>query len=585
LQRQRRRKRVAATTNLRLELLEDRSLPSFTLGALAQVGPTDPFAACSTAGQVGTNYPNSQVEPRVAVDPTNPAHIVGVWQQDRWSNGGAQGIVAGVSFDAGLHWSEGVIPGLTVCSGGTFQRASDPWVSIGPTGTVFVSSLAVNLDATGQTLNSSILVSRSTNGGITWGPPTTVITDGPNYMDDKESITADPTNSNLVYAVWDRIKIGNSFNFGGQALFARSTDGGQSWKPASVILQSPTQASNIDNQILVLPDGTLIDALVENSSLANFSFPALDILRSKDGGKDWTRPIVGPQLNIPDLLDPDTIQPFLRAGQALPELATDPNSGNLYAAWPDISFFGSVPGFPSPFDISGIDFSMSSDGGFTWSTPIIVNQTPTNLANALDSQAFNPDIAVGANGIVAVSYSDFRFNDPNPGVPTDHWAVFGNPSGLGGLTNLANWGNELRLTATSFNMENAPLANGSLFLGDYQGLAAAGTGFEAFFAQAGTSPATASIFSRQILDPPTILAALSLGAQGMSVSTVRAPSLAWTSKVDGPKQPAIWEWPWTPAALSGSLGDSLSSGIGSGEREQIGDPPWSDPFAAWGPPF
>ena len=215
----RRQRGRPARTRLLLEVLEDRWLPSFTLGALTLVGPTDPFAECSTAGQVGTNYPNSQVEPRVAVDPSNPAHIVGVWQQDRWSNGGAQGIVAAVSFDGGLHWREVVIPGLTACSGGTIQRASDPWVSIGPTGTVFVSSLAVNLDATGQTLNSSILVSRSTNGGITWGPPTTVITDGPNYMDDKESITADPVNQNLVYAVWDRIKIGNSFNFGGQALF------------------------------------------------------------------------------------------------------------------------------------------------------------------------------------------------------------------------------------------------------------------------------------------------------------------------------------------------------------------------------
>jgi hypothetical protein len=170
-------------------------------------------------------------------------------------------------------------------------------------------------------------------------------------------------------------------------------------------------------------------------------------------------------------------------------------------------------------------------------------------------------------------------------VPTDHWVVFGNLSGPGGLTNVANWGNELRLTATSFDMENAPLVGGELFVGDYQGLAAAGTGFEAFFAQGGTSPNTASIFSRQILDPPTSLSGLSLIGQGISVSTALAPSLVWTSKEDGPKQPAIWEWLWAPAALSESLGDSLSSGIGSGEPEQIGDLIWSDPFAAWGLSF
>jgi hypothetical protein len=268
-----------------------------------------------------------------------------------------------------------------------------------------------------------------------------------------------------------------------------------------VIFQSPSSDINIGHQIVVLPDGTLIDAFTERPGHGDNT---LDILRSKDGGKDWSRPIVGPEEGVPDILDPDVPATLrVRGGEILPEVAADPNSGNLYAVWPDISFVVSLPGTACCFGISGIAFSMSSDGGFTWSTPMIVNQTPTNLSNPFNSQAFNPDIAVGLNGTVAVSYSDFRFNDSNPGVPTDDWVAFGNPSGPGGLTNLANWGNELRLTGTSFNMENAPLANGELFLGDYQGLAAAGSGFEAFFAEAGSSPQTASVFSRQILDPPT----------------------------------------------------------------------------------
>ncbi|HEV8624539.1 MAG TPA: hypothetical protein VG034_08785, partial [Acidimicrobiia bacterium] len=50
----------------------------------ASNGPS-PFAAgcdgVSAQGQgQGTNYPNSEVEPRVAVNPRNPAHAVGVWQ-------------------------------------------------------------------------------------------------------------------------------------------------------------------------------------------------------------------------------------------------------------------------------------------------------------------------------------------------------------------------------------------------------------------------------------------------------------------------------------------------------------------------
>jgi hypothetical protein len=51
--------------------------------------------------------------------------------------------------------------------------------------------------------DNGILVSKSTDGGDSWGPPTTVFEDltGGN---DKQSITADPYNVNLVYAVWDR---------------------------------------------------------------------------------------------------------------------------------------------------------------------------------------------------------------------------------------------------------------------------------------------------------------------------------------------------------------------------------------------
>jgi hypothetical protein len=59
--------------------------------AMLVSGPS-PFASC-TIGLPGTNYVNAEVEPRVAVNPTNPSNIVGVFQQDRWSTGGAHGLV------------------------------------------------------------------------------------------------------------------------------------------------------------------------------------------------------------------------------------------------------------------------------------------------------------------------------------------------------------------------------------------------------------------------------------------------------------------------------------------------------------
>jgi hypothetical protein len=79
-----------------------------TPGPLVQVSGTSAFLGCTAdavAGQSGTVYLNSEVEPWIDVNPTNPANVVGIWQQDRWSNGGARGLVAGVSSNGGSSWS------------------------------------------------------------------------------------------------------------------------------------------------------------------------------------------------------------------------------------------------------------------------------------------------------------------------------------------------------------------------------------------------------------------------------------------------------------------------------------------------
>src|SRR6266436_8093441 len=77
---------------------------------LVTVSSTDPYATCSNAGQTGTNYPDAEVEPYVAVNPHVAGNIVGVWQQDRWSNGGAHGLLAGFSLDGGATWHESELP-------------------------------------------------------------------------------------------------------------------------------------------------------------------------------------------------------------------------------------------------------------------------------------------------------------------------------------------------------------------------------------------------------------------------------------------------------------------------------------------
>jgi hypothetical protein len=67
---------------------------------------------------------------------------------------------------------------------------------------------------------------------------------GGNVLDDKESITADPS-SGYVYAIWDRLEAPNShanlkatenaIGYRGPTWFASSADNGQSWSHARMI--------------------------------------------------------------------------------------------------------------------------------------------------------------------------------------------------------------------------------------------------------------------------------------------------------------------------------------------------------------
>src|SRR5712691_8280951 len=159
--------------------------------SLVLVSGPSPYAQC-TIGGPGTVYTNAEVEPYVAVNPANPANIVGVWQQDRWSNGGAHGLVAAFSFNGGKTWGETTLP-FSACAGGLgYERASDPWVSIGPDGTAYTISISFNESNN----NNAVAAATSRDGGKNWGNLRVLIADNqPNFQffNDKESITAHPT--------------------------------------------------------------------------------------------------------------------------------------------------------------------------------------------------------------------------------------------------------------------------------------------------------------------------------------------------------------------------------------------------------
>ena len=286
-----------------------------------------------------------------------------------------------------------------------------------PAGNAYQISLSVS----DQQNTSAILTSKSTDGGSTWSPATTLIRDTSGlHFNDKESITADPTRPGHVYAVWDRGTFpsetrsarseARSFAFRGQGIFARTTNGGATW--STPVGMSNQNMSSIGHQIAVLPNGTLVDAYMEfhgsgQQPSPNQSFQAVMI--SKDAGLHWSQPIkvanfafppsCGPEL----VCDPDNGRP-VRVGTFIPDVAVDRATGTMYIAWADARFSGGAR--------ADIALSKSTDGGRNWSTPVKVNQTP------VPAQAFNPAVEVSSDGTVGVLYYDFRNNDSAPGLPT-----------------------------------------------------------------------------------------------------------------------------------------------------------------------
>lgn len=485
------RARIVAPSPAFIRCVAALGLVVFTMSANAQLvaisglspnpdggDPADPLAvtACNGAPQKGVVYRNSETEPYLAVNPTNPANMIAAWHQDRWSNGSGQSIGVAYTMDDGANWTQVIVP-FTRCSGATsgsagdYERASDPWISFGPDGTAHLMVLASDNSVN----ENAMTVARSADGGATWSQPVFIkrspaqdsVLRSP--FNDKNSLTADPYNENYVYATWTLFRTGVT-----DLMFARSTNGGRTWGPSIPIghfdAVAPAELATFRQgaQVVVLPDGTLVNAFYR----IRFNEVTLEvtreqaILRSRDKGRHWERldSTVSSFARI-NAVDPELGIPVRDSGE-LPDIAVNRATGDLYIVWQDA--------LANSAGLAGLFIARSSDGGSTWSAPVRVNQGAPNAG----IQAFLPAVAVNDAGTVGVLFYDFRYDvlgdDP---LSTDvHLSLFN-----ADLTFI----DERRLTPESFDFRQMVLTGArGYFPGDYVGLDTDGSDFVAAFTMA-----------------------------------------------------------------------------------------------------
>jgi hypothetical protein len=490
---------------------------AFAADPLVSVNPS-PYAkpGClafdTSQVQVGSlNYLNSEVEPWASVDPTDSSHLVSAWQQDRWDDGGAHGLVAGYSTNGGSSWTVSPQP-FSVCYHASgypgdyldYQRASDPWVSIGPGtpadpnsgNTVYSVSISFDQDPYPGDPNArrnAVGAATSYDGGASWSNVQAIIADpcvsgtppGPGYQchnqksylfNDKESVTADPNHPGVAYAVWDRLVAPPASGPGvlherayfGPALLSKTTDFGRTWSRPRVIVGLPSQDQTIGNQVVVdRQTGTLYDffALIQNASNRHgHRGLSVAFVKSSDGGATWTKPSVVAAMDTVGVSDPNNLDPYTnappapsRTGDIIPEPAINPNTGQLYVVWQDARF--------NDFANDEVVISTSDNGGSTWSPPQRVN-THTG------EPAYDPAVYVNGNGVVGVSY--FQWDTTTSGnEPTRLFIRHSTSPGTSASGPAFDGPN---LLDGPFNNLAAPVARG-YFLGDYQGLVANGSGF------------------------------------------------------------------------------------------------------------
>jgi hypothetical protein len=192
-----------------------------------------------------------------------------------------------------------------------------------------------------------------------------------------------------VYAMWSVFNGVNTV----EVFFSKSVDRGATFSPAKRITP-PNQVGPANTYIYPSIDASgNLYASVASFTAAGSTAAELWVARSTDDGKTFTwfdtgqRAAGTPGPDLPNTTFRDGILENFAASPTYP--------GHLYLTYED-------------WDGTQMDvkFTQSMDGGATWSAPLVVNDNID--AAGVPTDQFQPSVAAGPNGAVAVAFYDRR---------------------------------------------------------------------------------------------------------------------------------------------------------------------------------
>ncbi|MDI6767934.1 MAG: sialidase family protein, partial [Bacteroidota bacterium] len=314
-----------------------------------------------------TSNPYDQSETMIAVNPVNNYQIVTVWNDYR--SGGLFKPGYGISTDGGSTWIDDT---LHICNDiPNYQYGFNPSVAMDRSGNIFYTFIAMGND--GRT--ASVVARKNISGG-SWQYTKIQEIISEDDMVDKPWITVDNTGGQrdgYIYLTWAKL-IGNYST----VLVARSADHGVTFSTpyeldtqplisGSRLVLRPSQDTStaLRNGWVQMampavgPSGEVYVVWAYSNSTCNYK-----ISKSTNGGSSWFTPVNGPSfIGAFKFLG---IYPYFRNVKIIPHpsLAVGSN-GNLYLAYTDKR---------SSDQSFHIKFASSTDGGVSWSSPIIVGE-------------------------------------------------------------------------------------------------------------------------------------------------------------------------------------------------------------------